>query len=652
MARMVLPMELYTAARETCLRLYVANGGAAIDNWTIKPFPGTAAISYQAPYAPGYPARWTLCMPAFPLDVRLPRWKADLVAAYTVHELLHALWTDWDVVKQSRMLNVHNLVNALEDNRIEARASRGDLTMVSEARKLLVALNDHIARRAMANVNFSFDDPAQFSFVLNLVIFAEKLGYVSALPKDWRRRIRPEWTPLFDHALARFDALKSTGDCLALALELKALAAATPRARTNLPPPTVAPDAPGPQGEHEILTPQAPAPREPEIVEDTTDSVEEAQEGFANDMHDDSEPEEAPEGDKPLADVPKPAEGNGDAGDEANEGNDAPDQNAGDGVQMGSRGAGPVKPEPESEPSADLSDATQSYEEANLDDVARDAAKDAGASESKVARDAMHATTILNIAPMDESFSFSGRGNAKQSGAMIESPAKLRRHLTMAVKSPERVGTERRQVSGRLDMRNLVGLASGAPNVFRRRTEEEGREAAVTILLDVSSSMEGMRLAAAKAMALHMGDALKAAGVRFEIACFDDGRLATPKPFARGWAADTQRAVASIRYLNGTAMLPAMKQCAERLLRQGNVTRRILLTLTDGQDSYSSGANQALCAFYRARGVEIVGIGLMVGGLEKTFDGAFVPVPNAHDLSAKGLAALVRALDKGAPRMA
>ena len=65
MTRMVLPMELYTAARETCLRLYVANGGAAIDKWTIKPFPGTAAISYQPPYAPGYPAHWTLCMPGF-----------------------------------------------------------------------------------------------------------------------------------------------------------------------------------------------------------------------------------------------------------------------------------------------------------------------------------------------------------------------------------------------------------------------------------------------------------------------------------------------------------------------------------------------------------------------------------------------------------
>jgi Mg-chelatase subunit ChlD len=647
-------MELYTAARETCLRLYVANGGSPLDKWTIKPYPGTAAIAYTPGYAPGYPAKWTLCMPAFPLDVRLPRWKADLVAAYTVHELLHALWTDWNIVAESRARNVHNLVNALEDNRIEAKASKGDLVMVSEARKLLVALNDHIARRAMANVDFSFEDPAQFSFVLNLVIFAEKLGYQSALPKDWRKRIRPEWAALFDLALARFDALKSTNDCLQLALDLKALAAAAPKAKSNLPPPAVAPDAPGPQGPHEVLTPQAPAPREPEIVEDTSDSVEEPQGSPPDGVEGEGGAEPAPEGDKPLADVPEPAKGDGAEGDEVNEGNDAPDQVAGDGAQMGSRGAGPVKPEPEEEsaPSADLSDATQAYEEANLDDVARDTAKEAGASKDQVSRDAMHATTILNIAPMDESFVFNGRGNAKQAGAMIESPAKLRRHLTMAVKSPERVGTERRQVSGRLDMQNLVGLASGAPNVFRRRVEEEGREAAVTILLDVSSSMEGMRLAAAKAMALHMGDALKAAGVRFEIACFDDGRLATPKPFARGWAADTQRAVASVRYLNGTAMLPAMKQCAERLLKQGNVTRRILLTLTDGQDSYSASANQALCAFYRSRGVEIVGIGLMVPGLEKTFNGAFVYVPSALDLSAMGLAALVRALDKGAPRMA
>src|SRR3981189_76880 len=110
MAKMVLPMELYHAARETCLRLYVANGGDPHAKWKIRPFPGTAAIACDKGNAYSPPS-FTLCMPSFPLDIRLPRWKADLVAAYTVHELLHALWTNWDAIDQSRLAGLKSLVN-------------------------------------------------------------------------------------------------------------------------------------------------------------------------------------------------------------------------------------------------------------------------------------------------------------------------------------------------------------------------------------------------------------------------------------------------------------------------------------------------------------------------------------------------------------
>ena len=79
-----------------------------------------------------------------------------------------------------------------------------------------MALNAHIAQRALKSPDFALDDPAQFSFVLGLVIFAEKLGYVSELPGDWKARVRPEWHPLFKLALDRFDALQSTGDVLQL----------------------------------------------------------------------------------------------------------------------------------------------------------------------------------------------------------------------------------------------------------------------------------------------------------------------------------------------------------------------------------------------------------------------------------------------------
>ena len=650
MSKMLLPMELYHAAKETCVRLYVANGGNARDKWVIKPYPGTAAIACRESY--NYNSEimreWTLCMPMMPLDVRLPRWKSDLIAAYTVHELLHSLWTDWEVVKRTRVEGLHGLCNALEDCRIEARAGRGDLVLVNEARRLLMALNAHIAQRALKTPGFELNDPAQFSFVLGLVIFAEKLGYVSELPSDWITRVRPEWLPLFKLALDRFDALSSTADVLRLALDLKALAASLPKAKPAKKPQAPTPSTPGEKGEGQSAMTAPSMPHEPEIVEAEG-------EGEGEDKGDAGEPLDAPTPPRPTPGLegepegfPAPSETKG----EDNDAEPSPEPvNAGD---QGGRGGARVEepePEPEAQPAEDLTDATQTYAEANLNDLSQEAAKDAGMSMHALQTENMHASTILNV-PAPRMREVEKGGNPKLASAAIESPAKLRRHLTAAVKSPERVAVERRQVSGRLDMRNLVGLSIGAPNVFRRRVEEEGREAAVGLLLDVSGSMTGERLRAAKALALHMGDALKAAGVKFEIAAFDDSVQIIAKPYAKGWANEAQRAVAGLRCMNGTGMLPAMKAAAERLLKVGNVTRRILLVLTDGADSYAPEANAALCKFYASRGVDIVGIGLHTNGIARPFNGRGVTVWDTKALSTQGLSQLVKALDAGAARTA
>ena len=634
MAKMVLPMELYHAARETCLRLYVANGGDARAKWTVQPYPGTAAIACNEGNE-WRPSSFTLCMPSFPLDVRLPRWKADLVAAYTVHELLHALWTDWNAVAQSRRDGLHGLTNAIEDNRIEAKASRGDLLQVSEARRLLEALNDHIIARALKAPGFTIDAPEQFSFVLNVVIFSEKLGYRSTFPSDWRAHVNPRWLPLFDHALARFDALRSTGDVLALARELRAMAATLPKAKPpNKPKPTPEPQPASEPSQENNASAQIAMPREPEIVEDDEKGASEPQKGpvEANDEGEGEMTQTAP-GARPE---PSLSEGEATADDSESE-SEAKSEGA---SNAGGRGA-----------QVDMSDATQVYAEANLDDLAQEAAREAKQQLSTVQANASYASTVLNAKPHREGALDRG-SDPKRASAVIASPAKLRRHLTLAVKSPERVGVERRQVSGRLDLRNLSGIMSGSETVFRRRIEDEGREAAVTFLLDVSGSMKGERFRAAKAMALHMGDALKAAGVKFEIAAFDDSTIWTPKPFAKAWSNDTRRAVAGMLTAGGTAMLPAMKQCAERLLKVGAVSRRILLVLTDGQDDYPAEANAALCAWYQTRGVEIIGIGLMTHGLARTFNGRAVHISNCGRLSTVGLSELVKALDAGAPRVA
>jgi uncharacterized protein with von Willebrand factor type A (vWA) domain len=650
--------------------LYVLNGGDPSDKWHIKPFPGTAAISCKidTDRLTGVLTRvWTLCMPAFPMNVRLPRWKADLCAAYTVHELLHSLWTDWAVVRQTRVEQLHSLCNAIEDCRIEKRASDGALVQVSEARRLLEALNAHIAKRALATPGFSLNAPEQFSFVLGLVIFHEKLGYASELPADWRSRVRPEWHALFDHALTKFDGLRSTQDVLELARELKALAASMPKAPRPQPQPS-------PQGnpppfpvpvQDPLDIPDMPMLHEPEIVEPDAPEIDDAPNA--------QEPADRQEGDKAKDDTgeaQEPSTGSSDEPDDEGDEDDAKsagvedddtsEDESADNVASedgksarGSRNDSDERelPESEDEPVEDLSDTTQVYNDANLNDLAQDAMREAGADKYRMMRDASDADTVLN-APSLLVVEGDGKGaNPARFTSLVSSPAKLRRHLTSAVKSPERVSKDRRQVSGRLDMRNLVGIMSGSSTVFTRRVEDEGREAAVALLIDVSGSMGGHPLNCAKALALHMGDALKAAGVRFEVSTFDDRFLVTPKPMTKAWNNETKRAVAALSCMAGTAMLTAIRACGERLVRTPNVTRRILMVLSDGQDSYSESANGLQCATLRRRGVEVVGLALMSPNMEAAFDGHVVNVRSASQLSEQGLATLVKTLDTGAPRV-
>jgi len=208
--------------------------------------------------------------------------------------------------------------------------------------------------------------------------------------------------------------------------------------------------------------------------------------------------------------------------------------------------------------------------------------------------------------------------------AALATPAKLRRDVMLAVKSPERVGRDRRQTTGRMDMRLSAQMRAGSRNVFSRRHDETGVQAAVSLLVDMSGSMRDARARAAAALALHLGDALKAAGVKFEIAGYyqmiprEDGacraRLGFCKEMNAGWTQEARGKTAALASMpsGGTATMPAAKEMAERLLNERNATRRILLVLTDGQDCYSPESMKACRDYYAKLGVEIVALAMMV----------------------------------------
>jgi hypothetical protein len=637
-------MELYEASKETCIRLYVANGGSSRDIWHIRPYPGTAAIASQV--IEHGKREWTLCMPAFPLDVRLPRWQADLIGGYTVHELLHALWTDFAVAEQAKREGIHSLLNSVEDNRIEFKASSlGELKQVSEARRLLQALNAYICERDTNKPGFTFDNPNNFAFVLNLAIFHEKHHYVSCFPADWRRRVAPHMLPLFDLALREFDGFKSTADALALARRLAKMAQALLPAGKGA--------GKGAKGDDEAGAGKGKA--EGDEAEGDEAEGDEAE-------GDEAEGDEAGAGkgakgdDEAEGDEAEGAEAEGAKGEGAGKGEAEAEGAEGEGASKGEdKGEGAGKGEGRLGGMTDsdtiavaLDDIAQAYGEASLAELGMPQPDDG----SLAANVALNAPKAKQVAVIGLSFDTPAIVTAQ-----IASPAKLKRHLTMAVKAPERVGRERYQSSGRLDMRNLAGIATRADTVYRRRTEDEAREAVVSILLDMSGSMNSHRRSiAAKAMAMHMGDALKAAGVKFEIVSFSTGGgpiVSVSKPVNKGWNDEAKVKVAHMSGHAGTAMLPAISFCAQRLLDVGNVTRRILLVLTDGEDHYSPAANALNCNSWRRKGVEIAGIGLMLDNPDtcrQAFGGQCIMVPDVRSLSAQGIAELTRILDKGAPR--
>jgi len=298
---------------------------------------------------------------------------------------------------------------------------------------------------------------------------------------------------------------------------------------------------------------------------------------------------------------------------------------------------------------ADLSDDAQVQTGANLSDIGDRASAKAGQTPAQTMTDNAGAAQFLGVRPSKSVKLALGNKGAKTQALAeaISTPARLRRHVTQAVRSPDLEDLERFQTRGRLDRRAWTRMEAGAENIFRRRSETIGQNCAVSLLLDLSDSMKHHRaIDAAASLAIHLGDALKAAAVPFEVLGFTSvPSILVIKGFDLPWQV-ARPMMGNISTLpdGGTAMLPGMMAASNRLLAMGRVSRRILLVLTDGDDDYTVQANRACIRAQEARGVEIVGIGIGRHDVSGVFK-RFINVRSLADVAAKGLDALVAVLD-------
>ncbi|WP_321903238.1 cobaltochelatase CobT-related protein [Paraburkholderia tropica] len=252
----------------------------------------------------------------------------------------------------------------------------------------------------------------------------------------------------------------------------------------------------------------------------------------------------------------------------------------------------------------------------------------------------------------------------------------LKTHLERVLKADELTHWKREQERGEIDRAALARLAvsRGYRTPFRVSTRASGRDAAVTLLLDLSGSMAGRKIELARLCAAALADALAQLGFEAEVL----GYSSIESPAMRAHYERERAAHVDLRGVNrfverldlrvfkrfdardlsGLARIEcghenpdgeALSWAAARLMAR-KARRRLLFVLSDGSPSTSDGDPAVLrsdlharVAEVREQGIELVGIGIQDDAVEAFYPHSVV-VRKLHELPAVAFATLSRML--------
>ncbi|QDP51143.1 MAG: hypothetical protein Unbinned1190contig1000_36 [Prokaryotic dsDNA virus sp.] len=272
---------------------------------------------------------------------------------------------------------------------------------------------------------------------------------------------------------------------------------------------------------------------------------------------------------------------------------------------------------------------------------------------------------------------------------MRVSTSVLKAKLARLLLNPDRQGVKRLREAGRLDTRRLSAVKTGNTNVFKTKWKEKGFTTAVSILIDNSGSMGGIRQYNANGLALVLGDALEEAGVTFNMmafpgiedrrhdkcqtyvdaqgnrangywrsrdegACISEGKTTSNhyggdvtgrggtliKGFRDPWI-KREGFVARIKSVGGTPLDKCMAWAGLQM-RSRPEDRKVMLVLTDG----CVGPREAsIVRLLTAWGIEAIGVGIGSVKINSTFP---VGIDGCHagNLCTEVLDTLIRESDK------
>jgi hypothetical protein len=249
----------------------------------------------------------------------------------------------------------------------------------------------------------------------------------------------------------------------------------------------------------------------------------------------------------------------------------------------------------------------------------------------------------------------------------------LKARLYQVLKSPERVGWDGGSIGGRFDARRAPRMMAGSEAVFKRRWLSEGVETAVTVLVDMSGSMSGVRSKDAADLAWTIAQAAESAGAKVEVAGFRNpthydytirnsgynmfgefnsgtgydgqhGVLVVAKQFNER-CASVPLNFAKMPSLSsgGTPDYTCLRAAVDRLSTV-DANRRIVIVITDGIGERSK-VKLMTCVSKNLFDVEIVAFG--IGTSDESLSEAYnigAAVHTSHDLAAVALKKIIKQL--------
>jgi hypothetical protein len=620
--------------------------------------------------------------PDMPDNALVSRREADLISAYTLHEIGHVAFTASAATRGERAL-VHYLYNGIEDGRIEhaviaSGKARG-------ARSMFKKLMSKFTSKIVAEGEFNPCSINSAPFALALVSRAA-MGDGNGFAKQLLGRIPEPYRELYA-AVAdgiRSAPLDRSGSAVSLSLAKQFLDGwlrINPSALDSpaAPPPNTGPQEDGismpadggdqdgdpaedsipDQLEEEQLSDSGPSGHWSPPDRDLGDLFDDNDEGFDDEQLSPAEQAaaeaDAKERDELAEQMAEATEGAPQADDsilDALPESDS-DEEGGDGVvddpfkaldkpdQFDDSKV--IKPEPE------VDDVFKSIRERTREPISLRAVPGANRSEMR------------RWSKLQETTDRTKRSHLKKLNRHAL-PA-LKAQLYRVLRAPERCGWDNGAMGGRFDGKRAPRMLAGSEQVFKRRWLAEGIDTAVSVVVDLSGSMQGSSIEAAVDLAWTIAAACEGARADVEVVGFQNARY----PVYGGgydmrgeWVSSTGNSdctlVVAKRFADrcesvahhfatmkrlpdmGTPDYEACKTVVEQLSDMPH-KRKVVIMVTDGfgdwQDMYRLGE-----AAHKLYGVDVIGFGIYCGAAQfaRAYPvGSPVSLDSLHKTGLKGV---------------